>query len=94
MNTPTEYQLRLEFRSILSKNVTKELLHQICANEVVLLKGMEQVWKVILTAPDKHIAFEATHFLIKMYLEVSFIFRYVWGLLLIGMDIVTFCYTE
>ena len=38
---------------------------------VVLLKGMEQIWRVILTVPDRNLALEATHFLIKMYLEVG-----------------------
>jgi len=39
---------------------------------VVLLKGMEQVWKVILNAPQRHLYLEAIHFLIRMYLEVSY----------------------
>lgn len=33
---------------------------------------MEQVWKVILTVPERHLYLEAIHFLIRMYLEVSY----------------------
>lgn len=42
---------------------------QVSSTQVVLLKGMEQVWKVILTVPERHLYLEAINFLIKMYLE-------------------------
>lgn len=58
--------LRLRFQ------VIDELSFQISSTNVVLLKGMEQVWRVILNAPDKQLALEATHFLIRMYLEVCY----------------------